>query len=190
VYVVYRRRQGLDLTSTVTVPMPKSPIEHELAYHSVLIPLVDRGFSRDAVSTASKLAAPDRRGIIVLVVMTVPTVLSLDAILPDQELAALSVLEEAKVRGGRRITGQVIRVRPGQAGTAIVEYARRVAAEAVVMPISRGGGADGLTKTHEQVLAARPCRIILQTEPAPPVSARVAPGGPGARVPAGKGAVS
>jgi APA family basic amino acid/polyamine antiporter len=164
VYIVYRRRQGLDLTTTVSVAMPKSVVERDVEYESVLVALPDVGYSGSALATASKLAADRRHGIHVLVILTVPTSLTLDAILPDQEMDALATLEEARIRGGRRVTGSVLRVRPGQAGRAIVDRAKAISATAIVMPIGNGNGDNRLDKTHQLVLAERPCRVIVQTE--------------------------
>ncbi len=165
VYILYRRKQGLDLTSTVSVAMPKSVVEREVAYESVLIALPDVGYSADALATAAKLAGQRRHGIHVLVLTTVPTILPLNAILPDEEMTSLSTLEQARMQGGRRVTGSVVRVRPGQAGRAIIDQAKQMSATAIIMPI---GGADGhhLDKTHQLVLAERPCRVIVQTEAA------------------------
>ncbi len=72
-YVVYRRRQGLSLTETHKVVMPKPVVEHEVEYQSVLVAFEDHSFSTEAVATAVRLAARRRRGIHVLVTITVPT---------------------------------------------------------------------------------------------------------------------
>jgi basic amino acid/polyamine antiporter, APA family len=161
-YALYRRRQGLDLTRTVSVALPASVVERDIEYRSVLIAVNER-LSPDVLATASKLAARRQRAIHVLVIMTVPTALPLDAILYEQEMTSLSILEEARIRGGRRITGGVIRVRPGQEGRAIVEHAKEIGAEAIVMPL-QVGRPDPFQRVHQQVLSARPCRVILQTE--------------------------
>ena len=41
VYLLYRRRQGLDLTSTHKVAIPQPVVDHEAEYDSVLVPLGD-----------------------------------------------------------------------------------------------------------------------------------------------------
>ena len=41
IYVVYRRRQGLDLVSTHKVAIPQPVVDHEAEYDSVLVPIVD-----------------------------------------------------------------------------------------------------------------------------------------------------
>ena len=57
-YVVYRRRQGLSLTETVKVVMPKPVVEHEVEYESVLVAFEDGNYSPEAVAIAARLARP------------------------------------------------------------------------------------------------------------------------------------
>src|SRR4051794_15256039 len=66
VYVLYRRRQGLSLTQTHKVVLPKPAVEHEVEYESVLVAFEDGDYSAGAVATAATLAARRRRGIHVL----------------------------------------------------------------------------------------------------------------------------
>ena len=79
-YVLYRRNQGLSLTETTKVVMPKPIVEHEVEYESVLVAFEDGQYSGEAVSTAAKLAARRRRGIHVLVTITVPANAPIDAV--------------------------------------------------------------------------------------------------------------
>ena len=67
VYVVYRRRQGLDLTSTHKVAIAQPVVDHEAEYDSVLVYFGDGGYDDQVLATARKLAAQKRRGIHVLV---------------------------------------------------------------------------------------------------------------------------
>ena len=60
-----------------------------------------------------RLAAIRRRGIHVLVTITVPPNSPIDAPLPEQEARAASLIDSARVRGGRRVTGHWEKVRPG-----------------------------------------------------------------------------
>jgi APA family basic amino acid/polyamine antiporter len=169
VYVVYRRRQGLDLVSTLKVAVPKPVVEHEAEYESILVAFQDeRTYSREAVATAAKLAAKRRRGIHVLVTITVPNTSPIDGQLPEQERAAQSVIEQARVQGGRRVSGHWEKVRAGQAGRRIVEEAREMRARAIVMPLARRGSGSALfDRALETVLAERPCRVIIESSPAP-----------------------
>ncbi|MEA2418838.1 MAG: basic amino acid/polyamine antiporter, family, partial [Thermoleophilaceae bacterium] len=164
VYVAYRRRQGLSLTETVKIVTPQPAVEHEVEYESVLVAFEDGNFSPEAVSTAARLAATRRRGIHVLVTITVPPNSPIDAPLPDQESRAASLIDSARVRGGRRVTGHWEKVRPGGAGRRIVEEAREIRARAVVMSLPpRRAGASLFGKTLETVLSERPCRVIIES---------------------------
>ena len=96
-YVVYRRRQGLDLLSTAKVAVPQPVTEHEAEYDSVLVAYDHAHFVPDVVATAVKLAARRRRGIHVLVTIIVPASSPIDADLPEQELAAQTIIEQAKL---------------------------------------------------------------------------------------------
>jgi len=166
-YVLYRRNQGLDLTQTAKVVVPKPVVEHEVEYESVLVAFADDYYSRDAVLIAAKLAARRRRGIHVLVTITVPANAPIDAELPDEEAKAQAAIESARVLGGRRMTGHTERVRPGQAGRRIVDEAREIRARAIVVPAPRRRtGASLLGRTLETILAERPCRVIIDSPPA------------------------
>jgi APA family basic amino acid/polyamine antiporter len=167
VYALYRRRQGLDLTSTHKVAIPQPVIEHEAEYDSVLVSFGDDGFDAQVISTAAKLAARKRRGIHVLVTINVPYSLPIGAPMKDAEAAARSIIEQARVQGGGRVSGHIERVRPGQAGRRIIEEAQDMHAAAVVLPLPRRvNGTSVFGKTLETVLNERPCRVIIESSPA------------------------
>ncbi len=165
-YVVYRRRQGLDLVSTHQVAVPQPVTETEAEYESVLVALDARRYEPQTLATAVRLAAPRRNGIHVLALITVPYSNAIDGPLPEEEVAALALISRAKRQGGRRVTGHVEKVRPGQAGRLIVNEAREMRAQAIVMPLPPRTGTTIFGKTVETVLAERPCRVIIETEPA------------------------
>jgi basic amino acid/polyamine antiporter, APA family len=166
IFVVFRRRQGLDLVTTTKVAVPRPVLEKEAEYESVLVALEPRHYSEGAIATAAKVAARRRRGIHVLVTITVPYSAPIDAALPDQELAAQAVIEQARLQGGRRVSGHFEKVRPGGAGRLIVSEARDMKARAIVMPLPPRQGGTVFGKTVETVLSDRPCRVIIQSEPA------------------------
>ncbi len=166
VYVIYRRRQGLTLRETNKIVMPKPVVEHEVEYESVLVAFEDGRFSGAAVSTASRLAARRRRGIHVLVTISVPPNSPIDAAMPEQEALAQTAIDSARVRGGRRVTGHWEKVRPGQAGRRITDEAREINARAIVMTLPpRRTGSSLFGKTVETVLSDRPCRVIIDSSP-------------------------
>ncbi|HEX4344757.1 MAG TPA: universal stress protein [Solirubrobacteraceae bacterium] len=170
-FIVYRRNQGLDLVTTVKVVLPKPVTDNEAEYESVLVALDARHYSPQTVATAAKLASRRRRGIHVLVTITVPYASPIGAQMPQEELAAMGVIEQAKQQGGRRVTGHVEKVRPGGTGRLIVDEAREMSASAIVMPLPPRTGTTLFGKTVETVLAERPCRVIIESEPTLPAHA-------------------
>jgi APA family basic amino acid/polyamine antiporter len=166
VFAAYRRRQGLDLTSTHKVAIPQPVVDHEAEYDSVLVHVGDDGFDEQMLATASKLAARRRRGIHMLVTITVPNSLLIDASMPEAEAAADSIIEQAKLQGGGRVSGHWEKVRAGQAGRRIIEEAQDMRAAAVVLTLPRRiAGTSVFGKTLETVLAERPCRVIIESRP-------------------------
>jgi len=173
-YVLYRRNQGLSLTQTTKVVVPQPIVDHEVEYESVLVAFEDGHYSGEAVSTAAKLAARRRRGIHVLVTITVPSSSPIDAEMPEAEALAQQAIDSARVRGGRRVTGHWERVRAGEAGRRVVGEAREIHAAALVMTIPpRRVGSSIFGRTVEYVLSERPCRVIIDSsyEPQPPARA-------------------
>jgi APA family basic amino acid/polyamine antiporter len=170
VYVVYRRNQGLDLTTTVKATVQAQVVEHEAEYESVILALDStHPYPEGTVATAVKIAARRKRGIHVVVSITVPQSSPIDARLPAQELNAQGILEQARLQGGRQVTGHVEKVRPGGTARLILTEARELRAQAVVMPMPpRVSGSSQFGKTIEAVLANRPCRVIIQSDPARP----------------------
>jgi APA family basic amino acid/polyamine antiporter len=85
--------------------------------------------------------------------------------MPETEATADAIIEQAKLIGGRRVTGHWEKVRTGQAGRAIVEEAREMRARAIVMTLVPRAGATLFDRTVETVLAERPCRVIIESTP-------------------------
>jgi len=163
-YVLYRRNQGLSLTQTTKVVMPKAIVEHEVEYQSVLLAFENGLYSPEAVNTAVKLAARRRRGIHVLVTITVPANAPIDAVMPEAEAKAQAAIDSARVRGRRRVSGHFEKVRAGEAGRRIVLEAKEIEAAAVVMALPpRRTGSSIFGKTLETVLSERPCRVIIDS---------------------------
>jgi len=181
VYPLYRRSQGLDLSSTQKVAIPQSVVDHEAEYDSVLVHVGDDTYDEQTIATAIKLAARKRRGIHVLVTITVPNSLQIDAPMREAEAAADSIIEQAKLQGGGRVSGHWEKVRAGQAGRRIIEEAQDMRAAAVVMTLPRRvPGTSVFGKTVEMVLAERPCRVIIESRP--PARPRRRPGADKAKV--------
>jgi APA family basic amino acid/polyamine antiporter len=165
VYIIYRRRHGLNLVTTTKIVVPQPVTATEAEYESVLIALEVDHFTPQIVATAAKLAARGGRGIYVIVTITVPQSSPLDAELPEREAAAASVIEHARRLVGRRVAGRVIKIRAGQGGRVIIDEARTIRAQAIVLPLPPRTGTTVFGKSVETVLAERPCRVIIESEP-------------------------
>jgi APA family basic amino acid/polyamine antiporter len=98
--------------------------------------------------------------------ITVPNNTPISAALPGQEQRAQATIDSARVLGGRRVTGHWEKVRPGEAGRRVVDEARETRARAIVMsPPRRRAGGSLFGRTLETVLAERPTRVIIESEP-------------------------
>jgi APA family basic amino acid/polyamine antiporter len=165
IFVLYRRRQGLDLTTTTKVVIPQSVTDHEVEYESVLVAFDERTYEQAVLATAANLASHRRRGIHVLVTITVPATSPIDASLPEQEAAAEAIIEAAKNQVGRRVSGHWEKVRPGQTGRRIVDEALAIQARAIVTALPDRGGGAVFDKTIATLLRERPCRVIIESVP-------------------------
>ena len=166
IYPLYRRSQGLSLTETVSVEIKAPVTVGEAAYESVLVALEPPDYSPASVATAIRLAARRRRGIHILVPIPVPSSAPIDAEMPEQEERAQAMIEQARLQGGRLVTGRWIKVRAGQAGGMIVQEAIDLRAKAIVLALPRRQGGNIFDKAIETVLRERPCRVIIQSDPA------------------------
>ncbi len=165
VYVLYRRSQNLPIKKTVKVVLPEPLNVEEVEYRSVLVPFEDDPFSAATIGTAARLAARKRRGIHVISLLNVPAHLPINAPLPAQQERAQAKIERAKLIGGRRVTGHVQRIRPGQASKAIIEEAVEIEAVAIVMQLTYRNGTPLYGKTLQGVLGNRPCRVVVAADP-------------------------
>ena len=168
VYVLYRRSQGLGLLAEEKVQVPQPVVPDEAEYESVLVALEPRDYSPGAVATAVRMAAQRRHGVHVVVPITVPNALPIEAAMPDREAAAQAVIEQACMQGGSRVSGHWEKVRAGQAGNLIVREAQEIGAQAIVMAMPPRQAGSLFGKTLETVLERRPCRVIIQSDPGSP----------------------
>ncbi|HEX2129667.1 MAG TPA: APC family permease [Solirubrobacterales bacterium] len=165
IYFLYRRNQHLSPTQTVKVSGLEPLGVEEVEYRSVLLVFEAGTFSDEVVATAKALAAPRRRAIHVLALVEVPTHTELEAGRPAEDAEAQSVIERAKLIAGGRVSGEVEHVRPGQAGTVVVEEAKAIDAAVIVMPLRYVNGEPVISKALRTVLAERPARVIVSARP-------------------------
>jgi basic amino acid/polyamine antiporter, APA family len=166
VYVVYRRRQGLDLRTTVTMPRPSRPKDFkELRYRTALVPIFGEDVSAAALSSAAKLIGED--GVVYAVfVLPVPSQLSLQSGLEEDEQQGRSVLESARIQGRRagiKVHTDLVRTR--NPGAALVDEAKRVSCDVIYWStIHAPVGEQRIGPTAAYLLSKRPCRVIIETQ--------------------------
>jgi basic amino acid/polyamine antiporter, APA family len=165
-YFYYRRRQGLDPRKTYRIERPERPPDfHELGYRTALVPIFGEDVSASALSSAAKLIGED--GVVYAVfVLPVPSQLSLEAGLEEEEAQGRSVLESARIqarRAGIKIHTGLIRTR--KPGAALVEEAERVGSDVIYWSaIHAPSGEQRIGPTAAYLLAKRPCRVIIETQ--------------------------
>jgi APA family basic amino acid/polyamine antiporter len=166
-YVVYRRRQGMDLRSHYKIAHHQRPdFFVELAYRSAIVPIFGTDVDASALRSAAKLVGEDAT-VEAIYVLQVPNQLSLDAGLEEEERLGMSVLESAKVRGrkaGLKVQTRMIRTR--NPGASIVEEAERRGAEIIYLGTAHAPPSErALGPTASYLLAHRPCRVVIETTP-------------------------
>jgi APA family basic amino acid/polyamine antiporter len=169
VYVGYRRRQGLDLRSTALAPRHERPDEfEELGYKTALVPMFGDDVSASALSAAAKLIGAD--GVVYAIyVLQVPSQLSMEAGLEEEEARGRTVLETARIQARRR--GIKIRtglIRTRHPGAALVATAQRIHADVIYWStIHAPLGEQRIGPTATYLLSKRPTRVIIETENRP-----------------------
>jgi APA family basic amino acid/polyamine antiporter len=175
-YVIYRKTKGLSLSETHVVKMSPLAGVAPVQYATVLVAFEENRFSKTAMAMALKLASHKRGDVRVLVTLEVPQHVDLGADLGREEEVAWSVVETARqwAQRGQRVHGVVAKVRPGETGHRVVKEAIDSKAEAIVMamPPNRPPGRL-LNRTLEVVLRKRPCRVLIDSEPAQQFDGRV-----------------
>jgi APA family basic amino acid/polyamine antiporter len=168
-YVVYRRRHGLDLRTTARAPRHERPPDFEqLEYKTALVPIFGDDVSASALNSAAKLIGNE--GVVYAVyVLLVPSQLSLDEGLQEEEAQGRSVLESARIqarRAGIKIHTGLIRTR--NPGAALVEEAERVGSDVLYWStIHAPAGEQRIGPTASYLLSKRPCRVIIETKTGP-----------------------
>jgi APA family basic amino acid/polyamine antiporter len=167
-YVLYRRSQGLDLTSHHKIERRERPAFFvELEYHSAIVPIFGTDVDAAALRAAAKLVG-EGATVEAVYILRVPNQLSLDAGLHDEEQLGLSVLESARLAGrkaGLKVETRLIRTR--SPGAAIVEEAERQNAEIIYLGTAHAPPSErALGPTAAYLLAHRPCRVVIETPPA------------------------
>ena len=165
-YFVYRRWfVHAPLTETVRAPAIVLVAPLEIAFRTIVVPVLPGPESEEAMVAAARLAADKRSRIALVNVIEVPLELPLDADLVEEEAEAGRVLDEAQARlegyGVRTVT-RVVRARA--AGRAIVEDALGRDAELIVVGAPRTRMRRGkpiFGRTVDYVLKRSPTRVLV-----------------------------
>lgn len=163
-YVLYRRRNNLSLTQTVTLGEEKLLEFEEIEYRNILVPVTGDRFSSEAMVMALQLAHEREASVEALYVLELPMHLPLDAQVPEQRKQASEVLEDMRAMAdefGVELIPIIIPAR--HAGRAIVEEARRRKSEVIIMGVERKRrlGERLFGRTVEYVLKNAPCRVVV-----------------------------
>lgn len=179
-YVLYRRRQGLSLTETVELDTTPAEDVPTVEYADILVPVTGSRISEEMIATAARLVPQSKKGdkpvIHALDVVEIPQNLptrnfSLERIAPENYKQAQEALEEARHIGeeyGVEVHGYTIGAR--NAGRAIVEEARRLKPEVVMLgaPRRRGFTDRVFGNNADYVLKNCPCKVhVVLEEPRP-----------------------
>ncbi len=129
-----------------------------VTYGRILVPLDGSVACEHCVGEACLLLRP--RGVVdALVALEVPLGLPLETPLPDEEHLARETLARARAIGqsyGVRVRTRIVRTRA--AGESIVSETVETGADAVLVPMQRGGRLDSVS---EFVLRHAPCRVLV-----------------------------
>jgi APA family basic amino acid/polyamine antiporter len=168
-YFYYRKRQGLDPRKGYKIAHAQRPADfEELEYKTALVPIFGDDVSASALGSAAKLIGED--GVVYAIyVLPVPSQLSLESGLEEEEAHGRSVLESARIqarRAGIKIHTGLIRTR--NPGAAIVEEAERVHSDVIYWStIHAPAGEQRIGPTAIYLLSKRPCRVIIETDNRP-----------------------
>jgi APA family basic amino acid/polyamine antiporter len=165
-YFYYRKRLGLDPRKSYRLPRPERPADfEELEYTTALVPIFGDDVSATALASAAKLIGED--GVVYAIyVLPVPSQLSLESGLEEEEAHGRSVLESARIqarRSGIKIRTGLIRTR--NPGSALVEEAERVGSDVIYWStIHAPSDEQRIGPTAAYLLSKRPCRVIIESE--------------------------
>ncbi len=165
-YFYYRKRQGLSPMKSYRLPRAERPADfEELEYKTALVPIFGDDVSATALSSAAKLIGED--GVVYAIyVLPVPSQLSLEAGLEEEEAHGRSVLETRPHPGAEGWHQDPHRPDPHpQSGLGAGGGSRTRALGCHLLvdhPRPRRRAEDRPTAAY--LLSKRPCRVIIETE--------------------------
>jgi len=179
-YFLYRRHLGLDPRELSRIERSELPQGFsEVGYRSALVPILGEDVNNEAMARAARLLGPDA-AVEALYLVKVPGRLSLRGDLEEQEAKGRNVLEVARLQArARHLKVRVRLVRTRNPGRTIVEVAEERRSDLIYLSTDHAPSAGrALGSTVRYVLANRPCRVVVEHNPA------AGNGGPGEDAPA------
>jgi APA family basic amino acid/polyamine antiporter len=167
-YVYARIRRGAGLLEHVEAPIPDLVPAREGEYVRILVPVKLGPIGEEMLATAIKLAEERGGTIHALHVIRVPLSLPLDAEVADQQDRATASLADARTLAeehGVAIEGDTVRAR--SIGEAIVEKAREIDADLIVMGSAPRWRRQSrfFSPTVDYVLRRAPCEVMVLAYP-------------------------
>jgi basic amino acid/polyamine antiporter, APA family len=167
-YVFARIRRGARLLESVEAATPDLVPAEEGVYDRILVPVKIGPIGEEILATAIKLAEERGGSIYVLHVIRVPLELPLDAELLDlEERASASLIDAKLLASEHRVTieGDVVRARA--IGEAIVEKAKEIDAQLILMGSAPRWRRQSrfFSPTVDYVLRRGPCEVMVIAYP-------------------------
>jgi APA family basic amino acid/polyamine antiporter len=167
VYVLVRRARGEGLTERVVAP-DEQQLTDLPRFRTILVPMKLGIIGEEMLATAIKLASEHEARIEAMHVIRVPLELPLDAEMIDQEERAEASLAEAKLLAadyGVEVQGTMVRARA--IGEAIVQRAREIGADVVVLGSSPRWRRQSrfFSPTVDYVLRKAPSEVLIVAFP-------------------------
>jgi APA family basic amino acid/polyamine antiporter len=167
-YVYARVRRGAGLLEHVEAPVPDLVPAREGEYVRILVPVKLGPIGEEMLATAIKLAEERGGTIHALHVIRVPLALPLDAELAEQEERAGASLADARTLAeehGVTIESETVRARA--IGEAIVDKAREIGTDLIVMGSAPRWRRQSrfFSPTVDYVLRRAPCEVMVLAYP-------------------------
>jgi len=164
VYLLYRRRLGLDPRAVSQVRRPQRPVGFlDVSYKSALVPIFGVDVDSEAMHRAAAIVDPDA-AVEALYLLAVPTERELREGLEGEEYEARCVLDVARLQArarGLKVRVKLIRTR--NPGRTIVEEALERGSDLIYLSTRHAPAGERLLgPTTRYVLAKRPCRVIVE----------------------------
>ncbi|MFI5028232.1 MAG: amino acid permease [Solirubrobacterales bacterium] len=164
IYLLYRRRLGLDPREVSVVGRPQRPVGFlDISYKSALVPLFGPDVDTEAMLRAAAVVNPDAF-VEALYVLKVPTEHELPAGLLEQEYEARCALDVARLQArsrGLKVRVKLIRTR--NPGRAVVEEALERRSDLIYISTEHAPANEKLLgPTTRYILSKRPCQVIVE----------------------------